>query len=77
MNTIPKEDSISSFSVAENDFGEEGDILDEDFSLFSYFWTISGLILDQNRSRLDSNQMSTGLECIKIFKNDSNKTISK
>ena len=30
MNTIPKEDSISSFLVAENDFGEEGDILDED-----------------------------------------------
>ena len=48
MNTIPKEDSISSFSVAENDFGEEGDILDEDLSPFSYFWTISGLMLAQN-----------------------------
>ena len=54
MNTIPKEDSISSFLVAENDFGEEGDILDEDFRPFTYFWTISGLILDHNRSRLDS-----------------------
>ena len=66
MNTIPKEDSISSFSVAENDFGEEGDILDEDFSPFSYFWTISGLILDQNKSRLDSKRTSTVSEYFEI-----------
>ena len=65
MNTIPKEDSISSFSVAENDFGEEGDILDEDFNPFSYFWTISGLILDQNWSRLDSKRISIGSEFMK------------
>lgn len=42
MNTIPKEDSISSFLVAENDFGEEGDILDEDFRPFSYFGPFLG-----------------------------------
>ena len=66
MNTIPKEDSISSFSVAENDFGEEGDILDEDFTPFSYIWPISGLILDHNRSSLDSKRTSTVSEYYEI-----------